>query len=96
MSNTLLTTILIRTPGPWSCHCCGDQVLDPRHADEGPDCDEAGDRDRIYCASCAGCDTMTQAHSYCDCCYAELDATVEALGDPVLIEATRKVLGFDF
>jgi hypothetical protein len=32
---------------------------------------------------------------YCDCCYAEVHEQVETLGDPVLIEATRKVLGLD-
>lgn len=95
MNNTLLSTILTRTPGPWSCHICGDQVLEPRHADEGQDCDDDGDEDRIYCASCAGCEDM-ELDNYCDCCYAEVHEQVEALQDPVLIEATRRVLGFAY
>ena len=95
MNNTLLSTILTRTPGPWSCHICKALVEEPRHADDGQYFNAPDNEDQIYCASCGGCQANNlPADSYCDSCYDALTRQVEALRDPVLIEATRKVLGF--
>ena len=95
MSKSLLEIIIERSPGPWVCACCEDEVLRPRHADEGDGEDmRRGSRDRIYCNKCGSCGPGMPAHEFCDSCYSELSQKLDQLGDAGLIEAARIVLGF--
>jgi hypothetical protein len=97
---TLLKLITERNPrkAGWRCCLCDEKLSSIEHADEGlTGCEDftfTGIVDRLYCSECADCEDM-ELDDYCDCCYAEVHEQVETLGDPVLIEATRKVLGLD-
>jgi len=96
---TLLEDIIRRNPrkAGWRCCLCDEKLSSIQHADEGltgsEDFSFVGIIDRLYCSECAGCASM-DADDFCDSCFDGAYHKVEALGDPVLIEATRRVLGF--
>jgi hypothetical protein len=96
MEKTLLQTVLERSPGPWLCHSCRQEVVEPQHADEGDgESVTTLGRDRIYCDRCGGCTPGSPAHLFCDTCYGDLLTKINQLGDETLIETTKDLFGFN-
>jgi len=95
MHKTLLQTVLERSPGPWLCHICRQEVVEPGHADEGDgESVTTLGRDRIYCDVHGGCTPGEPADLFCDTCYGDLLHKINQLEDPVLIETTKELFGF--
>ena len=96
---TLLETIAERNPrgAGWRCCLCDQKLATIEHADEGlTGCEDfafTGIVDRLYCSECADCGIYDK--DGCDCCLDKAYEQTEELGDPVLTDAVRKVLGLD-